>query len=64
MLQALFQGKKVVIDHHGFSKVTLYPPRYGYFMTYEKFHELESRLFSKAWEGMLEILKGVKKDAE
>lgn len=63
MLQALFQGKKVVFDYAGMGLVTLYPPRYGYFMTHEKMRELEDRVYSKAWESMLELLEKVKKDS-
>jgi len=57
MLQALFQGKKVVFDYVGRPQITLYPPNYGYFITYEKKAEIEYMAFNRAFEKIVELLK-------
>jgi hypothetical protein len=56
-LQALFQGQKVVFDYLGQPRITLYPPRYGYFMTYEKKVEIERMALNKAFEEVIKLLK-------
>jgi len=58
MLQALFQGKKVIFDYAGLPQVTLYPPNYGYFITYEKKAEIERLAHFKAFEEIIQALKG------
>lgn len=40
MLRALFEGKKVQYCQMGEPMVTLYPERYGVFMTHEKMAEI------------------------
>jgi hypothetical protein len=62
-LQALFQGKKLVLEYSGQPRVTLYPPRYGVFMTHEKFSEMEQRVYARAWEELTEFLKKIRKDS-
>lgn len=60
-LQALFQGKKLVLDYSGRPRVTLYPPRYGFFMTWEKYVEIERAAQMKAYEHIIDLL-GQNKD--
>ena len=62
MLQALFQGKKVVLDYVGQPRVTLYPPRYGTFMTWEKFAEIERAAQLRAFEHVISLLGKVRED--
>ena len=61
-LQALYKGKKLVLDYQGRPRVTLYPPRYGFFMTWEKYAEIERAAFSKAYEHLEQLLMSAKKD--
>ncbi|HMG16561.1 MAG TPA: hypothetical protein VK590_13985 [Saprospiraceae bacterium] len=51
MIQALLEGKKVVFDYAGQPRVTLYPERYGVFMTYNKLTELRQKI---GFEAMLD----------
>lgn len=43
-LQALFEGKKLVLNYGDLPRVTLYPPNYGVFMTFAKFAELRRKI--------------------
>lgn len=43
-LQALLEGKKLVWDVKGQPRVTLYPERWGVFMTATKFEELKRKI--------------------
>jgi len=43
MLHGLFEGKKIVLAEPDL-RITLYPPRYGVFMTYDKLIELKRTL--------------------
>ncbi len=61
-LKALFEGKKIVFDYAGQPRVTLYPPRYGVFMTYEKMAEVERLAQNKALEALLKVFRDVKED--
>jgi hypothetical protein len=61
-LQALFEGKKVIFDYQGRSRITLYPPRYGVFITHEKMRELEDMAYSKAFMEMTKLLVELKKE--
>lgn len=56
-LQALFQGKKLVLDYQGQPMITLYPPRYGVFMTHEKYLEMERLVYSRAFEELEKFLR-------
>jgi hypothetical protein len=53
-LQALFQGKKLILNYTGFPTVILYPPNYGVFMTYEKYEKL---VYQAKVEGMETVVK-------
>lgn len=55
-LQALFQGKKVVFDTYGLPRITLYPPRYGVFVTHEKYQEIVRRAKLQGFEYVIELL--------
>lgn len=46
-LQALFEGKKLVLDYHGQPQVTIYPPNYGKFLPYEDYKTLMRILGSR-----------------
>jgi len=59
-LQALFQGKKLVLDYQGQPKITLYPPRYGVFMTHEKYVELEQRVRMENSFELMEFIRSLK----
>lgn len=61
-LQALFQGKKLVLNYHGVPQITLYPPRYGVFMTHEKFTEMEQRVYARAFEELTDLLRQIRED--
>lgn len=61
-LKALFEGKKLVIDLYGRPQITIYPPRYGFFMTWEKYAEIERAVYRKAYEHLEQLLLSVKKD--
>jgi len=63
MLQGLFQGKKLVLDYAGQPRITLYPPRYGVFMTHEKFVELERRAQMNAYEAVVELFREARKES-
>ncbi len=56
MLQALFQGQKVVFDCAGMPRITLYPPRYGVFMTHEKYTAIKEAVYAQAFDRVLELL--------
>jgi hypothetical protein len=43
-IQALLEGKKLVFQYQGQPQITLYPPNYGVFMTYEKLAELRRKI--------------------
>ena len=43
-LQALFLGKRLVLDYHGLPNVIIYPPRYGKFIPYEQYEALIRQL--------------------
>lgn len=62
-LQALFQGKKLVLDYAGQPQITLYPPRYGVFMTHEKFVEIERMAQMRAYEAVVELLSQSRKES-
>ncbi len=63
-LQALFQGKKVVFDTYGQPTITLYPPRYGVFMTHEKYLEIERRAQMEGLNTVLDLLVKAKVASE
>lgn len=55
-LQALFQGKKVMFDTFGLPRITLYPPRYGVFVTHEKYQEIVRRAKLEGFEYVIDLL--------
>src|SRR5262249_44864848 len=55
-LQALFQGQKIIFDTYGLPRVTLYPPRYGVFVTHEKYQEIVRRAKTQGFEYVIEML--------
>ena len=57
-LQALFEGKKLVFDRPDM-RLTIYPDRYGVFMTHEKRHELESMIYGRAFEQAVQFLRNL-----
>lgn len=61
-LEALFQGKKLILNYQGLPSVTLYPPRYGVFMTHEKYAELEHMAYARAFEKLVELLRENRED--
>lgn len=63
-LQALFQGKKLVLDYYDTPMITLMPPRYGVFMTNEKYVELERKVYARAFEEVMSMLHGIRKEME
>lgn len=48
-IQALLEGKKLTYDNVGQPRITLFPDRYGVFMTYEKLAQLRRKI---GWEVM------------
>jgi hypothetical protein len=64
MLQALFQGKKLVFDIQGYPLITLYPPRYGVFITHEKYLEMQRAAYDKAFEPLIDILHDLRNQAK
>ena len=61
-LQALFQGQKVIFDTVGLPRVTLYPPRYGVFVTHEKYQEIVRRAKMAGFEYVIDLMTGGKSD--
>lgn len=61
-LQALFQGKKVVYDRHQEYRVTLYPPRYGFFMTYEKLENIRNAAKMQGAIHLLNIIEDLRQE--
>lgn len=57
MLQALFQGKKVVFDNYRRPTIMLYPPRYGVFTTYDKYQEIVRRAEMEGHTRAIELLR-------
>lgn len=43
-LQALFEGKKLVLDYAGQPKVVIYPPNYVVFVPYDEWKIIERSL--------------------
>jgi len=64
MLHALFEGKKVVIDYQGQPRITLYPPRYGVFMTYDKYEELVRRAYREGTQVLVGLLERMRAEHE
>ncbi len=60
-LQALFQGKKVVFREPDMD-ITLYPPRYGVFITHEKRIEIERMAYNKAFTELTDLLESIDDD--
>lgn len=56
-LQDLFQGKRFCLDYQGEPLIMIYPPRYGVFMTHEKYQELEEAAYTKSFLKLMELLK-------
>jgi hypothetical protein len=69
-LKALFEGKRLdYVYHHGLGKdapdplkITIYPPRYGFFMTHESRAELEKRIYGRAFEEAVLYLRSLAAD--
>lgn len=55
-LKALFEGKKIVYDYFGKSRVTIYPPSYGVFMTHEKMQQIKQAAYMRAWDEILTLI--------
>jgi hypothetical protein len=55
-LQALFQGKKVLFDYYGLPRVALYPPRYGVFVTHERYQEIVRRAKMEGFEYVIDLI--------
>jgi hypothetical protein len=64
MLHALFEGKKVVIDYKGQPTITLYPPRYGVFITYEKYEKIVQQAQTAGTMFVVELLEQMRRDME
>ena len=47
-IQALLEGKKLVLDYFGQPKITLIPDRCGVFLTYERFAEMRKKILMYA----------------
>ena len=55
-IQALLEGKKMVYDIQGLPRITLYPDRYGVFITHDKFLKLRRQIMGSMivnQEGMM-----------
>jgi hypothetical protein len=69
-LKALFEGKRLdYVYNAGFGKnapdpfkITIYPPRYGFFITHEKRAELEKRIYGRAFEEAILYLRTLSED--
>lgn len=43
-IQALLEGKKLVLDYVGQPRITLIPEKHGVFLTYERFAEMRRKI--------------------
>lgn len=55
-IQALLEGKKLVLDYMGFPRITIYPPKYGIFLTYEEYESLR-RCLTPEEQARLDFIK-------
>jgi hypothetical protein len=66
-LKALFEGKKLEYVYKSGLKdqgqrITVYPPRYGFFVTHESRAELEKRIYGRAFEEAVQYLRTLAED--
>ncbi len=70
-LKALFEGKRLDYVYHDgvlgknvpvLQKITIYPPRYGFFVTHESRAELEKRIYGRAFEEAVHYLRSLAED--
>lgn len=43
-IQALLEGKKLILDYVGQPRITLIPDRHGVFLTFDKFAEMRRKI--------------------
>lgn len=53
-IQALLEGKKLVLDYVGQPRITLIPDRYGVFLTFDKFAEMRRKIMMQTITGNTE----------
>ena len=59
-IQALLEGKKLVLDYVGQPRITLIPDRHGVFLTFDKFAELRRKIMMQTITGDTEsVLKEI-----